>query len=108
VMAQAPSPPPASSQELLKPQELEALVAPIALYPDTLLSELLMASTYPLEVVQADRWLTTNKNLRFFADAAAKKGPLRGSLKSRPHCIYRALHGRRAEHSLSRSPERQL
>jgi Protein of unknown function (DUF3300) len=64
VMAQTPNPPPASSQELLKPQELEALVAPIALYPDTLLAEVLMASTYPLEVVQADRWLTANKNLK--------------------------------------------
>jgi hypothetical protein len=44
----------------------------------------------------------------FSQTAAAKKGPLRGSLKSRPHSIYRALHGRRAEHSLSGSPERQL
>ena len=36
--------------------ELDALVAPIALYPDALLAQVLMASTYPLEVVQADRW----------------------------------------------------
>jgi len=35
--------------------ELDALVAPIALYPDALLAQVLMASTYPLEVVQADR-----------------------------------------------------
>jgi hypothetical protein len=67
--AQGPTPgsaPPsaASDQELLKPAELEALVAPIALYPDTLLAEVLMASTYPLEVVQADRWATANKNLK--------------------------------------------
>jgi hypothetical protein len=64
VMAQTLGPPPPSSQEALKPQELEALVAPIALYPDTLLAEVLMAATYPLEVVQADRWLTNNKNLK--------------------------------------------
>ena len=38
-------------------------MSPIALYPDSLLSNVLMASTYPLEVVQADRWLTQNKNL---------------------------------------------
>ena len=63
VMAQTP-PPPASSQEPLKPEELEALVAPIALYPDALLAEVLMAATYPLEVVQADRWLTANTNLK--------------------------------------------
>jgi hypothetical protein len=36
--------------------QLEQLVAPIALYPDPLLSQVLMASTYPLEVVQAARW----------------------------------------------------
>jgi hypothetical protein len=52
------------SQQLLKPEQLDQLVAPIALYPDTLLAEVLMASTYPLEVVQADRWATENKNLK--------------------------------------------
>jgi hypothetical protein len=55
---------PASSEQLLKPEELDALVAGIALYPDTLLSVVLMASTYPLEVVQADRWVKENKNLK--------------------------------------------
>src|SRR5690349_13941065 len=59
-----PPPTAASNEQLLKPEELDALVAPIALYPDTLLSQVLMASTYPLEVVQADRWATTNKNLK--------------------------------------------
>ena len=39
--------------------DMESLVAPIALYPDPLLAELLVASTYPLEVVQAARWLET-------------------------------------------------
>ena len=63
-VAQSKSPPAASSNEqLLVPGELEALVAPIALYPDTLLAEVLMASTYPLEVVQADRWLSENRHL---------------------------------------------
>ncbi|MEJ2376021.1 MAG: DUF3300 domain-containing protein, partial [Pseudolabrys sp.] len=41
------------SEQMLKAEELDALVAPIALYPDTLVSLVLMASTYPLEVVQA-------------------------------------------------------
>ena len=50
--------------ELLKPEQLEALVAPIALYPDELLANVLAASTYPLEVVQADRWLKERKNLK--------------------------------------------
>lgn len=50
--------------ELLKPEQLEALVAPIALYPDELLANVLAASTYPLEVVQADRWLKARKTLK--------------------------------------------
>jgi len=64
--AQAQSPAPASTQsdQLLKPEALDALVAPIALYPDTLLSQILMASTYPLEVVQAERWVEANKKLK--------------------------------------------
>ncbi|MET0867848.1 MAG: DUF3300 domain-containing protein [Pseudorhodoplanes sp.] len=48
----------------LKPEELDQLVAPIALYPDTLLSQVLIASTYPLEVVEAERWAEQNKNLK--------------------------------------------
>ena len=55
---------PPSDESLLKPEQLDALVAPIALYPDALLANLLAASTYPLEVVQADRWLKENKNLK--------------------------------------------
>jgi hypothetical protein len=57
------SPAQASRDQLLKPEQLAALVSPIALYPDSLLSTVLMASTYPLEIVQAERWLTKNKAL---------------------------------------------
>jgi hypothetical protein len=64
----APQAQPASqtppNAELLKPEQLEALVAPIALYPDELLANVLAASTYPLEVVQADRWLKERKSLK--------------------------------------------
>lgn len=55
----------------LKPEELEQLLAPIALYPDSLLSQIFMASTYPLEVVQAARWVKQNQNLKGDALAAA-------------------------------------
>jgi hypothetical protein len=44
-------------------EELDQMLAPIALYPDSLLAQILMAATYPLEVVQADRWAKTNRNL---------------------------------------------
>ena len=59
-------PPPAAApnEQLLKPEQLDALVAPIALYPDNLLSLVLMASTYPLEVVVADRWAKENNKLK--------------------------------------------
>jgi Protein of unknown function (DUF3300)/Chaperone of endosialidase len=58
--------PPASDtqQQLLDTGQLDQLVAPVALYPDALLSQVLMASTYPLEVVQADRWAKANKSLK--------------------------------------------
>ena len=57
---QQPAPPPAP----LNPQQLQNLVAPIALYPDTLLSEILVASTYPIEVVEAQQWLQEHRNLQ--------------------------------------------
>jgi hypothetical protein len=47
-----------------KPEELEAIVAPIALYPDPLVAQVLMASTYPLEVIQAARLMKANPNLK--------------------------------------------
>jgi len=44
--------------------QLNSLVAPIALYPDPLLSQLLVASTYPLEIIQLQQWLQKNKDLK--------------------------------------------
>jgi uncharacterized membrane protein YgcG len=51
-------------QQTLSQGELDALVAPIALYPDALLAQVLMAATYPLEVVQADRFSKANTSLK--------------------------------------------
>ncbi|CAG4895069.1 DUF3300 domain-containing protein [Paraburkholderia saeva] len=59
-----------SQQPTFKPEEIEALVAPIALYPDSVLSQVLMASTYPLEIVHAARWVKANPNIK--GDAAVK------------------------------------
>ena len=47
-----------------KQEELDQMLAPVALYPDELLTQILMASTYPLEIVQASRWTKQNKNLK--------------------------------------------
>lgn len=44
--------------------ELDQMLAPIALYPDTILSQVLIASTYPLEIIQADRWARSNTDLK--------------------------------------------
>lgn len=45
-------------------EQLAQMLAPIALYPDALLSQILMASTYPLEIVEADRWMKGNAGLK--------------------------------------------
>jgi len=63
--AQTPASPAATQdqstqQATLSEAQLQQLVAPIALYPDNLLSQVLMASTYPLEVVEAERWAKAN------------------------------------------------
>lgn len=47
----------AADKDAFPPEQIEQLVAPIALYPDALIAQMLMASTYPLDVVQANRWL---------------------------------------------------
>ena len=66
---------PNDSRKLLTPGQIDSLVAPVALYPDPILSQVLVAATYPLEVVEAGRWLSANSNLKGkeLADAAAKQ-----------------------------------
>ncbi|MBK5960700.1 hypothetical protein CCR97_21200, partial [Rhodoplanes elegans] len=61
--AGAPAAATAAQQQTLSREQIEALVAPIALYSDDLLSQVLMASTYPLEIVQAARWQKANAKL---------------------------------------------
>ena len=70
--AAAPAAAPAAP---IPPDQLDSLVAPIALYPDPLLSQTLVASTYPLEIVQLQQWLEKNKGLKDKAltDAALKQ-----------------------------------
>jgi Protein of unknown function (DUF3300) len=55
---------PQGQGQVLSPDQLSNLVAPVALYPDNLLSQVLAASTYPLEVVAAAQWLQQNRNLQ--------------------------------------------
>jgi hypothetical protein len=72
-------PPPAQQYQeatpVWSPQQLNNLVVPIALYPDLLLGQVLVASTYPLEVVEANQWLQRNNNLsgRELMDAAKQQ-----------------------------------
>ena len=51
------------ADDLRSPGELESLVAPVALFPDTLLSQVLIAATYPLQIVEAARWSRENPGL---------------------------------------------
>ena len=53
-----------SAPPVFRQEELDQMLAPIALYPDSLLIQVLMAATYPLEVVQAARWANQNPNLK--------------------------------------------
>src|SRR5215471_7068175 len=64
-----------ATQKALTPGQLDSLVAPIALYPDPILSQVLVAATYPLEIVEAGRWLQQNSSLKGKAltDAVAKQ-----------------------------------
>ena len=56
-------------------EQLDSLVAPIALYPDPLLAQTLAASTYPLEVIQLQQWMANNSYLKdqALADAVEKQ-----------------------------------
>ena len=67
--AQPPGPPASPDPQAagpanLPPGELDSMVAPIALYPDPILSQVLVASTYPQDVLDASRWVNTNSNLQ--------------------------------------------
>jgi len=75
VSQSTPSSVAASTSQKIPPDQLDSLVAPIALYPDPLLAQTLAASTYPLEVIQLQQWLVKNKSLKdkALADAVAKE-----------------------------------
>ena len=70
--ASAPAPVQAGEDGRLTQPQLEQLLAPVALYPDDLLMQMLMAATYPLEVVQAQRWLLQGQNAQLRGDALAQ------------------------------------
>src|SRR6266498_2673976 len=67
----------------LSSDQLDSLVAPIALYPDQLLSQTLVASTYPLEIIQLQQWMEKNKNLKGKAlSTAVEKQPWDPSIQA--------------------------
>jgi hypothetical protein len=73
--AQAPAPAQTAAAALIPADQLDSLVAPIALYPDPLLAQVLAASTYPLELMQLQQWLGKNSSLtgKALADAAQQQ-----------------------------------
>ncbi|HTS91934.1 MAG TPA: DUF3300 domain-containing protein [Stellaceae bacterium] len=73
--APAPAPAPAAGSApqqqntpVFSQEQLDQMLAPIALYPDQLLAQIFMAATYPLEIVQADRWLKEGTNAKLTGD----------------------------------------
>jgi hypothetical protein len=72
---QQPAPAATAQTATIPPEQLDSLVAPIALYPDPLLAQTLAASTYPLQVILLQRWLEKNPTLKdkALADAVAKQ-----------------------------------
>jgi hypothetical protein len=62
--SQAPAASTAPAEPKIPPDQLDSLVAPIALYPDPILAQVLVAATYPLELVQLQQWLEKNPNLK--------------------------------------------
>jgi hypothetical protein len=72
-----------SESTKIPPEQLDSLVAPIALYPDPLLAQTLAASTYPLELIQLQQWLAKNPGLKDEALATAvAKQPWEPSIQS--------------------------
>src|SRR6516164_6527537 len=65
----------AKQEAKIPADQLDSLVAPVALYPDPMLAQVLAAATYPLEIIQLQQWLEKNKNLKdkALADAVAKQ-----------------------------------
>src|SRR5579871_6193104 len=66
---------PGNQSATIPPDQLDSLVAPIALYPDPMLAQVLAASTYPLEIIQLQQWLGKNPGMKdkALADAVTKK-----------------------------------
>jgi hypothetical protein len=77
----------------ISPEQLDSLVAPIALYPDPMLAQVLAASTYPLELVQLQQWLEKNNTLKdkALADAVQKQpwDPSVQSMAALPEVVKR-------------------
>ncbi|MBF0476230.1 MAG: DUF3300 domain-containing protein [Deltaproteobacteria bacterium] len=84
--AQAQVAPPAPAPPVYSKEELAQMLAPVALYPDSLLSQILMAATYPLEVVEASQWVAKHRTLKGDRlDAALMKKDWDVSVKSVAH-----------------------
>src|ERR1700761_7458464 len=71
VSGELPLPPQETAPAPIPASQIDSLVAPIALYPDALVAQVLAASTYPNEVVEADQWLKDHNNLQGSALAEA-------------------------------------
>ena len=93
---------PAPEADRFSQDELRKLLAPIALYPDALLAQMLPAAAYPLEIVQAQRWLDKNPNLVAANDFSGidnqKMGPRGQGVGAVPRCHSQDEPGSQSDH----------
>ena len=93
---------PAEAAPKIPNDQLDSLVAPIALYPDPLLAQVLAASTYPLEIIQLQQWLPQHKGLKDKAlvEALEKRrlGPQRASDGATTRCGQATCRKRQLDH----------
>jgi hypothetical protein len=84
---QTPQSQAAGNQQTMSPEQLDSLVALIAVYPDSLLAQVLAALTYLLQIVTASRWVKENSNLQ------GKASPDAGSELGLDHSARQCIPG---------------
>ena len=97
-----------SSAAKIPNDQLDSLVAPIALYPDPLLAQVLAASTYPLEIIQLQQWLTKTPRLEGRGLGRRRREGKLGSGRSRARRAARRRQTPGRRHQVDSRPRQRL
>ena len=106
--AQAAASAPSSQAAKIPDDQLDSLVAPIALYPDPLLAQVLAASTYPLEIIQLQQWLAQHKDPERQGAGRCRDEAGLGSKYSRPGTTRRCRETPGRRHQVDHRPGKRL